>query len=213
MPILRVDYLEFELPLVDRILKRSTDITVSAFGLLLTWWIILISFILASADTGKNGFYRQSRIGKHGKIFKTIKIRTMRDIPEVRTNVTTKNDPRITRLGRFFRMTKIDELPQLINVFLGQMALVGPRPDVPGFADKLAGDDRIVLCVRPGITGPATLKYRNEEELLARVKDPERYNAEVIFPDKVRMNREYIRNYSYLNDIKCVMKTIFSSRG
>lgn len=133
----------------------------------------------------------------------------MRNVPSINTTVTALNDPRITPLGHFLRKTKIDELPQLINVFLGHMSFVGPRPDVAGFADKLTGEDRIILWVRPGITGPATLKYRKEEEFLAGQDDPERYNDEVIFPDKVRLNREYVANYSFWKDIKYIYQTIF----
>ena len=134
----------------------------------------------------------------------------MREVPSFDTVVTTSHDPRITRLGRILRKTKIDELPQLINVFLGQMSFVGPRPDVPGFADKLVGPDRIILTIRPGITGPATLKYCKEEELLALQTDPEQYNLEVIFPDKVRINREYIEHYRFWNDIKYILQTVFA---
>lgn len=194
----------------DRFFKRTFDIVFSIVGLVLTGWIIVIAFILASIDTGCSGFFTQERVGRNGKIFKVIKIRTMRVIPSIDTVVTTRNDPRITTLGRFFRKTKIDELPQLINVLLGQMSFVGPRPDVPGFADTLDKEDRdIILSVRPGITGPATIKYRNEEELLAKVEDPERYNREVIFPDKVRINKEYVLNYSFWKDIGYILLTIF----
>lgn len=136
----------------------------------------------------------------------------MRSDSFFQTTVTTDTDPRITRLGRFFRKTKLDELPQLIHVLLGQMSFVGPRPDVPGFADNLSGDDRIILSVRPGITGPATLKYRNEESILAGQDDPERYNDEVIFPDKVRLNKEYVENYSFRKDIKYIWQTIFPGK-
>jgi len=133
----------------------------------------------------------------------------MRDVAGVDTSVTTNTDPRITRLGAFFRKAKIDELPQLINVLLGQMSFVGPRPDVPGFADRLQGEERIVLSVRPGITGPATLKYRNEEEILAQQDDPERYNREVIYPDKVKINVEYVRSYSFWRDLRYIGRTVF----
>ena len=133
----------------------------------------------------------------------------MRDIPEFNSNVTTDRDPRITKIGRFFRKTKIDELPQLINVLKGDMSFVGPRPDVPGYADRLQGEDRIILSVKPGITGPATLKYKNEEEILAKVDNPEKYNDEVIWPDKVRINKEYIKNWSLKRDIIYILKTIF----
>lgn len=192
----------------DRFIKRGFDMVVSAAGLIATGWIILLAYIGATIDTGKSGFFRQTRVGRDGRLFKTIKIRTMRDIASVDTTVTTADDPRITALGRLFRRTKIDELPQLINVFLGEMSFVGPRPDVPGFADELSGEDRVILSVRPGITGPATLKYRNEEELLAKQDDPEKYNREVIFPDKVKLNREYVENYRFRRDIEYILKTV-----
>ena len=178
-------------------------------GLLLLWWLILIVYALATIDTQKSGFFIQERVGKDGRLFKVIKIRTMRDIPGFDTTVTRENDPRITRLGRFWRRTKIDELPQLINVLLGQMSFVGPRPDVPGFADRLIGPDRIILTVRPGITGPATLEFRNEEHLLAQQDDPESFNRQVIWPEKVRLNREYIENYSFWQDMRYIWRTIF----
>jgi len=193
----------------DQLCKRCFDIVVSFLGLASTWWIILPAFIIATIDTRKYGFFTQLRIGMNGKHFQVIKIRTMRDIPSFTTCVTTSQDPRITRFGKFLRKTKIDELTQLINVFLGQMSVVGPRPDVPGFADSLNGEDRIFLSIRPGITGPATLKYRNEEELLAQQQDPEQYNLKVIFPDKVRINLEYIETYSFWKDIKYIFQTIF----
>jgi len=192
----------------DSILKRSFDIFFSLLGLILFWWLILVAALFARIDTGENGFFTQSRIGRYGNPFKVIKIRTMRPVENQNTTVTTIHDVRITPLGRFIRRAKIDELPQLINVLLGQMSFVGPRPDVSGFADRLLDDDQVILNIRPGITGPATLKYRNEEEMLAQVDDPEKYNSEVIFPDKVRMNKKYIENYTFLIDIKCIIKTI-----
>ena len=181
----------------------------SFIGLILSGWIIVLAFFLATIDTRKGGIFTQSRIGQYGKPFKVIKIRTMRDVRGIDTNVTTLNDPRITKLGFFFRKTKIDELPQLINVLQGKMSFVGPRPDVSGYADKLNGDDNIILSIKPGITGPASLKYRNEEELLAEQADPEKYNREVLFPDKVRLNREYIDNYSFCKDMKYIWETAF----
>lgn len=188
--------------------KRVFDLVFSSIGLLVLWWIILIASILARLDTGENGFFTQERVGQHGKTFKVIKIRTMQPSMDIGTTVTTSNDARITPLGRFFRKTKIDELPQLINVLFGQMSFVGPRPDVPGFADRLTGDERVILELKPGITGPATLAYRKEEELLASVEDPEKYNAEVIFPDKTRINMEYIKNYSLASDVRYLITTI-----
>lgn len=175
------------------------------------WWLILLAALLARIDTGENGFFTQRRVGRYGKIFKVIKIRTMRTVSDIDTSVTTSNDSRITTIGHFFRKTKIDELPQLINVFVGDMSFVGPRPDVPGFADKLTGDDRVVLSVRPGITGPATLQFRNEEMLLAEVENPEQYNNKIIYPEKVRLNKDYINNYSILKDIRYILATLLGN--
>lgn len=190
-------------------IKRSFDISGSVIGLLLTWWLILLAWLLASLDTRSNGFFTQERVGREGMIFRVIKIRTMRPINGFETNVTVYNDPRITFLGKFWRKTKIDELPQLINVLKGDMSFVGPRPDVPGYADILEGEDRIVLTVRPGITGPATLKYRDEENLLAKSNNPETYNREIVWPDKVRLNREYVENWSFWQDLRYIWLTIF----
>ena len=201
------------LTLWERALKRLVDFLGALLGLILTWWIILICYILASIDTRTSGFFIQKRIGRKGKPFNLVKLRTMRNDPSFQTIVTTDRDPRITSLGRFFRKTKMDELPQLFHILLGQMSFVGPRPDVPGFADNLSGDDRIILSVRPGITGPATLKYRNEESILAKRENPERYNDEVIYPDKVKLNKEYVENYSLHRDIEYIFQTIFNRKG
>lgn len=200
----------YSLTLGNRLLKRSFDILLSSIGLLILWWLILAIWLLATIDTRKNGFFVQKRVGKDGKLFNAIKIRSMCDVPGVNTTATAANDPRITSLGSFLRRTKLDELPQLINVLFGHMSFVGPRPDVPGFADQLTGGDRIVLSVRPGITGPATLAFRHEEKLLAAQSDPDRYNLEVIFPEKVRINRDYVTYYSFSNDIKYIVQTFVS---
>lgn len=192
----------------DKILKRTFDVTVSLLGLLATWWIILIAWIIASIETRSNGFFVQKRVGKEGKLFYAIKIKSMKRVEGLDTTITTANDARITKSGQFFRNTKIDELPQLINVLFGSMSFVGPRPDVEGYADKLQGDDRIVLSVRPGITGPASLKYKNEEEILSQEEDPKKYNDEIIWPDKVKINRAYIENWSFKQDIVYIIKTI-----
>ena len=201
------------LSVYNRVLKRSIDILLSIIGLLLTGWIILIAWFLASIDTGSNGLFIQKRIGLSGKEFRIIKIRTMKKNAKISTTVTTANDIRTTRLGKIFRRTKIDELPQLINVLLGHMSFVGPRPDVPGFTDRLEGEDRILLSIRPGITGPATLKYRNEEDMLAQSHDPENLNRYSIFPDKVRINREYIENYNILDDFRYMWMTLSGRTG
>lgn len=190
--------------------KRGFDVLVAALVLVLTFWLILLAWIAATLDTRANGFFTQERIGRWGRRFRVIKLRTMRTDASKHTNITTSTDARITRLGRVFRRTKLDELPQLINVLKGDMSLVGPRPDVPGFADELKGDDRVILSVRPGITGPATLKYRDEETLLAKADSPEQWNRDVLWPDKVRLNREYVRNWSFRRDLYYLWKTLFA---
>lgn len=189
--------------------KRSFDVALSLLGLIFCGWIIVLAWIVASLDTKSNGFFLQKRVGKGGKLFTVIKIKTMLSISSVKTTITKDGDPRITSCGRFFRKTKIDELPQLINVLLGQMSFVGPRPDVPGYADKLQGKERLILSIRPGITGPATLAYRNEEEILAMQQDPVRYNDEVIYPHKVELNLDYIENWSMKKDLYYIYKTVF----
>lgn len=192
----------------QRALKRGFDILFSAAGLLALGWLIVLAFLLATIDTRQFGFFTQHRVGRNGKEFKVIKIRTMRQIDGVTTTVTSSDDPRITKLGAFFRRTKIDELPQLINVLFGSMSFVGPRPDVRGFADQLQGRDAKVLSIRPGITGPATLYYKNEEEILKGCDDPEDYNARVIFPKKVELNLDYIENYSLSKDLNIIWQTV-----
>jgi lipopolysaccharide/colanic/teichoic acid biosynthesis glycosyltransferase len=195
----------------QQFVKRSFDVIMAAFGLVVCGWLIIICWIIATIDTRQNGFFTQQRVGKNGQLFMIIKIRTMRPIEGVNAVFTMRNDPRITHIGKVLRRFKLDELPQLINVLFGQMSFVGPRPDVAGFADMLQGEDRIILSVRPGITGYATLAFRNEEELLALSDDPERYNSEVIFPTKVKMNRYYIENYSFHKDILYIIATVVPS--
>ena len=190
----------------DRFIKRSFDIVVSGLGLFLLSPIILCAIILAAIDTRASGIFRQQRVGRDGRLFDVVKVRTMR--PVAGTVVTTSNDPRITPVGARLRRLKLDELPQLWNVLRGEMSLVGPRPDVPGYLNKLTGEDRVLLTLRPGITGPATLKYRNEEELLAGVADPETHYDEVIWPDKVRINKAYLENWSFSSDLGYLLKTV-----
>jgi lipopolysaccharide/colanic/teichoic acid biosynthesis glycosyltransferase len=160
----------------------------------------------------ENGFFVQKRVGRFGKIFNVYKLKTMSSVcvESLSETVTTSTDVRITKLGKYLRRFKIDELPQLYNVLIGDMSFVGPRPDVPGYADLLTGDDRIVLSVRPGITGPASLKYKNEEYILSEQKNPQAYNDNVIWPDKVNINRDYITNYSFRMDLIYILKTLAS---
>ncbi len=189
--------------------KRLFDFVVSFLGLVLTLPIIFIAWVVATIETKSNGFFIQKRVGENGKIINVIKIKTMREGSQKDGTITVDGDSRVTKSGRFFRKTKIDELPQLFNVLVGDMSLVGPRPDVEGYADRLRGDDRVILSVKPAITGPATLKYRNEEEILAKVENPKEYNDNVIWPDKVAINREYIKNWSLKGDIKYIWETVF----
>ena len=205
-----VKVLPKKISLSNRFIKRSFDLIVSGIGLVFSLPIIAISALLVRINYGESGFLTQSRVGKDGKEFKIIKIKTMSSKVKFDTTVTTKNDPRITKLGSIYRKTKIDELPQLINVFKGEMSFVGPRPDVKELVYSIPEEVReIFLSIRPGITGPATLKYRNEEEILASVEDPQMYNDEVIFPDKVDINIDYIRDYNFIKDIGYILKTVF----
>jgi lipopolysaccharide/colanic/teichoic acid biosynthesis glycosyltransferase len=192
----------------DRFIKRSFDLIVSLIGLIAMFPVIAIAWMIAAIETRSNGFFIQERVGQHGKLFTVYKIKTMKMAEGVETTITQTNDVRITKSGEFFRRTKIDELPQLWNVLVGKMSFVGPRPDVSGYADKLEGDDRIVLTIRPGITGPASMKYKDEEELLEKQGDPREYNDDVIWPDKVNINREYISNWSFGKDIAYIIKTV-----
>ncbi len=188
-------------------IKRLFDLTLATIGLVLTWPIILVAWLVASIETRSNGLFVQERIGEGGKPFWIYKIRTM--YPDQKgSTITTAQDTRITKSGRIFRRYKIDELPQLLNILKGDMSFVGPRPDVSGYADKLEGEDRIILSIKPGITGPASIKYKNEEEILAKVENPKEYNDKVIWPDKVRINKEYIKNWSLKKDISYIFKTL-----
>ena len=193
----------------QKLIKRLFDLFFSFIALSILTAPMLILFVLATISTGKLGLYSQNRIGLQGKVFLMYKLRSMKEGDDTSV-ITVKNDPRITRFGRFLRNFKLDEIPQLWNVIIGDMSLVGPRPDVVGYADELLGDDRIILSVRPGITGPATLKYKNEEALLAVQSDPVHFNDTVIWKDKIDLNKKYIENWSFTGDLKFILKTIFS---
>jgi lipopolysaccharide/colanic/teichoic acid biosynthesis glycosyltransferase len=193
----------------DIVLKRSFDVSLSVIGLLVFSIPIIILVIISTISFQKFGLFRQIRIGLQGKKFWIYKIRSMEGDDES-DSVTILNDPRINSYGKILRKTKLDEIPQLWNVLIGDMSLVGPRPDVPGYADSLKGDDRIILSVRPGITGPATLKYRNEEEILAAQANPKKYNDEVIWKDKVEINKDYVKNWSFKNDLRILLDTFFN---
>lgn len=188
--------------------KWCFDRVVALVGLIVLFLPLLVIAILIKIDSKGPVFFLQWRIGKEGKPFRICKFRTMLHQSEG-DSITISSDPRITRMGLWLRHSKVDCLTELVNVLIGQMSLVGPRPDVPGYADQLQGDDRQILQLRPGITGPASIKYRNEEELLAQQSDPKWYNDNVIWPDKVKINLEYLENWTFLGDIKLILKTIF----
>ena len=189
-------------------IKWCFDRIVALIGLVVLSVPLLVIAILIKTDSKGPVFFMQMRIGKGGKPFRICKFRTMVHQSEGDT-VTTATDPRITRIGHWLRHSKVDCLTELINVLVGQMSLVGPRPDVPGYADQLEGDDRRLLQLRPGITGPASIKYRNEEELLAQQPDPKAYNDTVIWPDKVKINLAYLDHWSFLGDISLIFGTLF----
>lgn len=188
--------------------KRTFDLLASLSGLLILSPVFLVIALLIKIKMPGRIFFIQERVGRNGKIFRLVKFRTMVENHDGRV-ITVKGDNRITPLGVRLRKYKLDELPELWNVLKGDMSFVGPRPDVPEYADKLTGEAREILKLRPGITGPATLKYANEEEILAKVDDPVKYNDEVIFPDKVKINHEYLKNHTLLGDVKIIFKTVF----
>ena len=191
------------------LVKRSLDLVISCLGLLLGGWFILIAAAIAAISCRAGGFFRQARVGRNGKTFRLIKIRTMSPGAEADGTITIDGDCRVTPFGRLLRKLKLDELPQLWNVLLGDMSLVGPRPDVPGYADQLSGEDRCILKVRPGITGPASLCFRNEEELLAAAPDPVQFNDCVLYPAKIRINVQYVREWSFWRDVGYLVVTVF----
>ena len=189
-------------------LKRTFDILLSVFAIFLLFPLFLLVSFLIVIDSGFPIFFLQKRIGRGAKEFNIIKFRTMKTNNENIT-ITVSDDSRITRFGKYLRKTKIDELPEILNVLFGQMSFVGPRPDVKGYADKLKGANRKILALRPGITGPASLKYYNEEYILSQKSNPKKYNDEVIFPDKVKINMHYFHNRSFFLDLKIIFATIF----
>lgn len=190
-------------------MKRIFDLLSSIFGLIVLLPVVCVVWMLIRIKMpGGPAFFKQQRVGRRGKLFTMVKFRSM-TMGHAGSSVSVAGEARITTFGAFLRRYKLDELPELWNVMKGEMSLVGPRPDVPGYADKLQGEDRKVLELRPGITGPASLKYSNEEEILASVKDPQKYNDEIIFPDKVKINLDYYYNHSLMGDVKIIWNTVF----
>ena len=190
-------------------MKRLIDFILSFTALILLSPFLLFISILIKITNNGSIFFIQERVGKNGSLFKMIKFRTMYTDHNDNNTISVKGDSRITKLGFFLRKYKIDELPELINVLFGDMSFVGPRPDVKGYADKLKGDNRKILKLRPGITGPASIKFINEELLLSQQKNPKYYNDNVIYPEKVRINLDYFYNNSIWIDFKIIFATIF----
>lgn len=203
-------------------LKWVFDRLMALIGLLVLWPVLLIVAILIRTKMpGGPVIFTQKRVGKNGKLFTCHKFRTM-TVKHSGSTVSVAGDNRITPLGAKLRHYKLDELPGLWDVFIGNMSFVGPRPDVPGYADQLKGDDREVLKLRPGITGPATLKYRLEDEMISEYVAKkqaegdtrsmqiiaEEYNDKVIYPDKVRINLYYLHHYSFIKDIQMIFCTV-----
>lgn len=184
--------------------KRLFDVVLGLFLLPFLFIPMLLLILGATIDTNQWGLFSQFRIGQFGVPFKIYKIRTLKQEAHRLGHL----DASATVMGRFLRRYKLDELPQLFNVLKGEMSFVGPRPDISGFADALEGDDRIILKVKPGITGPATLKYKNEELILAQQPDPEIYNRTIIWTDKVEINKRYIQNWSFYVDLQIILKSI-----
>ena len=208
------------------LLKFLFDRIVSFIGLLILWPVLVIVAILVKVKMpGGPVFFVQKRVGKNGKLFNCHKFRTM-TVKHNGSTVSVAGDSRITPLGAKLRHYKLDELPGLWDVLIGNMSFVGPRPDVPGYADKLEGDDRCVLKLRPGITGPATLKYRLEDEMISdyvakcQAEGDKRlmqeiateYNDKVIYPDKVRINCFYYHHYSFIKDIEMIVATVLGRK-
>ena len=192
-------------------MKRLFDIIMSGAGLLILTPLFLIIALWIKLDSRGPVFYRQVRVGRNNKDFRIFKFRSMRMGADNGSLVTIGGrDPRVTRSGYFIRKFKIDELPQLFNVFIGDMSLVGPRPEVRHYVNYWTEDQMHVLDVRPGITDPASIKFRNENELLAKAEDPEKYYIEVIMQEKIKLYLEYVKNHSFLYDIKLIFQTFWT---
>jgi len=191
--------------------KRCFDFSFSLLGLAITIVPMLVIGLLVRATSPGPALFCQKRVGRRGRLFTVVKFRTMCPDAEKLGSITSSGDGRITPVGRLLRRFKLDELPQLWNVFTGAMSFVGPRPDVPGYADRLTGSERRLLELRPGITGPATLYFRNEEALLLAAADPKAHNDTVIWPKKVALNLRYMEEWSLWKDVGYILMTVVPS--
>ena len=201
-----------EVPVADgwyvRVGKRWFDLALALGCTILCALPMAVIAVLIRVLDGSPALFRQTRIGRNRQPFTLLKFRTMAQRTEVGSTITTTDDPRVTPLGRVLRRSKLDELPQLLNVLRGDMSFVGPRPDVPGYWDRVEGEDHRLLALRPGITGPATLLFRREENMLNSVPDPIRFNDEVLFPEKVRLAHQYWRHASFCSDLLWILLTV-----
>jgi lipopolysaccharide/colanic/teichoic acid biosynthesis glycosyltransferase len=196
---------------LDFYMKRLFDIVASGLGLIVLSPLFLVLAIWIKLDSKGPVFYRQVRVGLNNKDFRIFKFRSMRVGADKGSLVTIGGrDPRVTRSGYWIRKFKLDELPQLINVFVGDMSLVGPRPEVRHYVDYYTPEQMHVLDVRPGITDPASIKFRNENELMEKAEDPEKYYIEVIMQEKIRLYLEYVNHHSFLGDIGLIFKTFWT---
>lgn len=193
----------------DKIIKRIFDLILSIVFIFIFWWLIILLIVISTIDTKQFGVFVQKRIGYKARSFKIYKIRTMTNVNSFEKHSNTERDKKVTKFGKLLRKAKLDELPQILNILKGEMSFVGPRPDISGFADTLSGKDKIILTVKPGLTGPASIKFKNEEQLLAFQNNPEYFNKNIIWPEKVAINKIYIENYSIFKDIKYIIKTVF----
>ncbi len=193
-------------------LKRITDCVIAGLGLLMLAPLMGVIAVLIKLDSPGSVFFAHERVGRYGRRFKVLKFRTMvQDAPRLGGAITAKHDPRITRVGRFLRATKLDEIPQLWNVLKGEMSLVGPRPEVEKYVQLYPEEARqIILSVPPGITGLTQIRYRHEERLLAQQSDPEKYYREVILPQKIASDLEYVRTRGILTDLRLLVQTVFA---
>ena len=192
-------------------MKRIFDIVASGLGLLALCPLFIVLAVWIKLDSSGPIFYRQIRVGRHNRDFKLFKFRSMRVGADKQGLITVGgHDSRITRSGYFIRKYKLDELPQLINVFTGDMSLVGPRPEVRKYVEMYTPEQMHVLDVRPGITDMASILYRNENELLAQADDPDKYYVEVVMQDKLRINLEYVARHSFIYDIKLIFRTFWT---
>ncbi|MBK8819929.1 MAG: sugar transferase [Saprospiraceae bacterium] len=192
-------------------IKRIFDFIFAFIGLIVLLPVMFLISILIKIKMPGPVFFKQKRVGQFGELFVMVKFRTMK-VDHGGSSISVKGESRITPLGEKLRKYKLDELPELWNVLMGEMSFVGPRPDVPGYADQLLGEDRNILLLKPGITGPASMKYSNEEEILAFQSDPKKYNDTVIYPDKVRINLEYLKRRNMVMDLWFIILTIVGKK-